>query len=73
MFDSDTGDFNGEGIFTTQYTGGSANDIVPMVMTGNLLSTNWITVSNFSGDGTLKQFTFPTTNPPANYFRVRTR
>src|SRR5581483_8132952 len=40
----------------------------------NLAVTNgWITLSNFVGDGTLKNFTFTTTNPRVRFFRVKTQ
>ena len=38
----------------------------------NVASGSWLDLSNFSGDGTLKQFTFPATSPPTRFFRVRT-
>ncbi|MBI3853974.1 MAG: LamG domain-containing protein [Verrucomicrobia bacterium] len=37
----------------------------------NLSSGVWIVLTNITGDGTLTQFTFPTTNPPIRFFRVR--
>ena len=37
----------------------------------NLASGSWLDLTNVTGDGTLQQFTFPTTNPPARFFRVR--
>jgi len=39
----------------------------------NLVAGNWVNVSNFAGDGSLRQFAFPTTNPPAKFFRVTTQ
>lgn len=33
---------------------------------------SWLDLTIFPGDGTLKQFAFPVTNPPARFFRVRT-
>jgi hypothetical protein len=30
-------------------------------------------VSNFIGDGSVQQFSFPTTNAPGEYFRVITQ
>jgi hypothetical protein len=36
----------------------------------NLIIGTWLELTNFPGDGTLKQFTFPTTNPPVRFFRV---
>ncbi len=38
----------------------------------NLDTTNWLFYSNFTGDGTLRQFTVPVTNSvPQDFFRVR--
>ena len=39
----------------------------------NLTSGVWMPLTNFTGDGTVKQFTFPTTNPPTEFFRVTTQ
>lgn len=40
----------------------------------NLSTGAWIDLSNFVGDGSLRQFTFPTTNnPPNKFFRVKTQ
>ncbi len=39
----------------------------------NLAAGVWIDLTNFVGDGSLKQFTFPTTNPPVEFFRVTTQ
>jgi hypothetical protein len=39
----------------------------------NLTHGAWISLTNFTGDGSLQQFTFPTTNPPAEFFRVITQ
>jgi hypothetical protein len=36
----------------------------------NLVVGTWVPVTNFIGDGTLKQFIFPMTNPPVRFFRV---
>ena len=41
-----------------------------IAMRTNLISGAWIPVTNFTGDGTLRQFTFPLTNGPAEFFRV---
>jgi hypothetical protein len=38
----------------------------------NLTDGAWLPLTNFSGDGSLWQFTFPTTNPPTRFFRART-
>jgi hypothetical protein len=37
----------------------------------NLISGAWVSITNFVGDGSLRQFSFPTTNPPVRFFRVR--
>ena len=39
----------------------------------NLSHGAWINLSNFVGDGSLKQFAFPATNPPVQFFRVLTQ
>jgi hypothetical protein len=39
----------------------------------NLTAGTWINLTNFTGDGALKQFAFPTTNPPIRFFRVQTQ
>jgi hypothetical protein len=39
----------------------------------NLVSGSWINLTNFSGDGTVKQFAFPTTNSATQFFRVETQ
>jgi hypothetical protein len=39
----------------------------------NLAAGSWVTVTNFTGDGSLRQLIFPTTNIPARFFRVETR
>jgi hypothetical protein len=39
----------------------------------NLVVGTWVPVTNFVGDGTVKQFSFPTTNPPVRFFRVETQ
>ncbi|HTV41672.1 MAG TPA: LamG domain-containing protein [Candidatus Sulfotelmatobacter sp.] len=41
--------------------------------TTNLLTGSWINLTNLAGDGTVKQFTFPTTNSPTQFFRVETQ
>ena len=38
----------------------------------NLTSGAWQTLTNFTGDGLLWRFTFPTANPPTHFFRART-
>lgn len=38
----------------------------------NLILGNWVDVTNFTGDGSLKPFVFPRTNSP-RFFRVRTQ
>jgi hypothetical protein len=38
----------------------------------DLVISSWLDLTNFTGDGTLKQFTVPATDPAARYFRVRT-
>lgn len=35
--------------------------------------TNWVTVTNFPGDGNVWQFVLPTTNQPEQFFRVETQ
>jgi hypothetical protein len=37
----------------------------------NLSTTNWLLVTNFTGDGSLCQFMLPLTNGPRSFFRVR--
>jgi hypothetical protein len=37
----------------------------------NLAAGAWLDLTNATGDGTLQQFTFPNTNPPVRFFRVR--
>jgi hypothetical protein len=39
----------------------------------NLTDGIWVPLTNFVGDGSLKQFTFPATNPPIEFFRVNTQ
>ena len=39
----------------------------------NLTLGVWTELTNFIGDGTLKQFNFTSTNPPIRFFRVRTQ
>jgi len=39
----------------------------------NLVVGTWIPVTNFIGDGSVKQFVFPATNPPVRFFRVSTQ
>lgn len=39
----------------------------------NLTSGTWINVTNFVGDGSTRQFAFPTTNSFGEYFRVMTQ
>jgi Concanavalin A-like lectin/glucanases superfamily len=39
----------------------------------NLVVGTWIPVTNFIGDGTVKQFVFPATNPPVRFFKVQTQ
>jgi hypothetical protein len=39
----------------------------------NLSVGSWIDLTNFTGDGTPWQFRFPTTNPPVEFFRVKTQ
>lgn len=36
----------------------------------NLVTGTWQPLTNFVGDGTSHQFSFPTTNPPIRFFRV---
>jgi hypothetical protein len=38
----------------------------------NLTSGAWIALTNFPGDGSLKQFVFPSTDPAVRFFRART-
>jgi hypothetical protein len=37
----------------------------------NLAMTNWLFVTNLTGDGSIWQFAVPVQNGPQNYFRVR--
>ena len=37
------------------------------------LTAGWTDVTNFTGDGTMRQFSFPTTNAADSYFRVKTQ
>jgi hypothetical protein len=39
----------------------------------NLTGGTWINLTNFVGDGSLKQLAFPATNPPVQFFRVLTQ
>lgn len=39
----------------------------------NLARGVWINLTNFTGDGSVRQFVFPTTNPPVQFFRVSTQ
>lgn len=39
----------------------------------NLVVGTWIPVTNFMGDGTVKQFVFPVTDPPVRFFKVETQ
>ena len=39
----------------------------------NLIGGAWVDVTNFIGDGSTQQFTYPTTNTPGGYFRVITQ
>ena len=39
----------------------------------NLATGTWINVTNLVGDGSVMQFKFPTTNPPTQFFRVKTQ
>ena len=39
----------------------------------NLAAGAWVNLTNFTGDGSLKQFVFPATNPPVRFFRVQTQ
>lgn len=39
----------------------------------NLFLGSWVNLTNFTGDGSLRQFIFPATNPPAQFFRVETQ
>jgi hypothetical protein len=39
----------------------------------NLTHGAWVNLTNFVGDGSLKQFAFPATNPPVQFFRVDTQ
>jgi hypothetical protein len=39
----------------------------------NLTVGTWQDVTNFIGDGSLRQFSFPVTNPPIMFFRVSTQ
>jgi hypothetical protein len=39
----------------------------------NLAAGVWMDVTNFIGNGSIRQFTFPTTNAPWEYFRVVTQ
>ncbi len=39
----------------------------------NLLTGSWIDLTNFTGNGSVRQFVFPTTNAAARFFRVETQ
>jgi hypothetical protein len=39
----------------------------------NLVTGSWVNVTNLTGDGSVMQFKFPTTNPPVQFFRVKTQ
>jgi hypothetical protein len=39
----------------------------------NLTLGAWVNLTNFTGDGSLRQFIFPVTNPPVRFFRVDTQ
>jgi hypothetical protein len=39
----------------------------------NLEAGAWVDVTNFTGDGNVWQFVFPATNPPVEFFRVKTQ
>jgi hypothetical protein len=41
--------------------------------TTNLLTGSWVNLTNFTGDGTVKEFAFPTTSSPTQFFRVETQ
>ena len=41
--------------------------------TTNLLTGSWKNLTNFSGDGTVRQFSFPATNSSEQFFRVETQ
>jgi hypothetical protein len=57
-----------------QQTQDDARDQAELLKTfENLPISAWIQVSNFVGDCTLKQFSFPATNPPIRFFRVKTQ
>ena len=61
---------NGALRFAFQTLGGRPHTI--QARTNFTLGT-WVDLSNFTGDGSLQQFTFPVTNPPIRFFRVRTQ
>ena len=43
------------------------------VQTTTNLTGSWTDVTNFTGDGSMQQFKFPATNPPARFYRVKTQ
>jgi hypothetical protein len=38
---------------------------------GDLATTNWVSDTNFTGNGSLMQLVAPVTNAPQRFFRVR--
>lgn len=56
--------------FSFQTLGGRPHTIQART---NLTLGSWVDLTNFTGDGSLQQFTFPVTNPPIRFFRVRTQ
>lgn len=60
------GDFQ----FSVQTVAGRAHEIQYRT---NLTAGMWVDDTNFIGDGSVRQFTFPTTNSLAKYFRVITQ
>lgn len=56
--------------FSFQTQSGLTNTIE---VSTNLAGGVWTPLTNFTGDGSLRQFAFPTTNEPAEFFRVLTQ
>jgi hypothetical protein len=68
MFPSSTQSTNGSFQFAFQTLAGRPETIQ---ISTNLIT--WINLTNFIGDGSVQQFTWPTTNTPGAFFRVLTQ
>lgn len=55
--------------FSFQTLAGRTNSVLSRT---NLAVGSWVVLTNFIGDGSLRQFALPTTNPPVRFFRVIT-